>query len=240
MQVDVVGGLGARADLPEAAWRRVESDATRMFRLDDELGSFYERCRREGAPFAEAPRTGFGRLLRSPTLFEDLVKVLATTNTTWGGTKSMVSNLVRLAGSRGAFPTPRQVARLGADRIREEARWGYRAEYLAELSRDVDRGAHDLDRWDRWCGTTDELEAEVRALPGFGPYATAHVLSLLGRFDRIGVDTAFRAFMKSKYFPKARKPVTDARMVSIYDRWGEWRGLAYWFDLWYEAAADEL
>jgi 3-methyladenine DNA glycosylase/8-oxoguanine DNA glycosylase len=38
---------------------------------------------------------------------------------------------------------------------------------------------------------------------------------------------------KEKYFPKARKPVTDKRMLEIYDVWGEWRALAYWFDLWY-------
>jgi hypothetical protein len=22
-------------------------------------------------------------------------------------------------------------------------------------------------------------------------------------------------------------------MLEIYDKWGEWRALAYWFDLWY-------
>ena len=202
-----------------------------MFQLDRDLAEFVRLARGAGDSFGTAVKRGFGRLLRAPSLFEDVVKILATTNTTWSGTVAMARNLVRLTGAE-AFPTPAEVAGLGAHRLAREGRWGYRAPYLAGLAGAVSGGELDLERWESWDGSTAELEAEVRRVPGLGPYAAAHVLMLLGRFDRIGIDTAFRSFVRQKYFPRARKPVSDARMLAVYEDWGEWRGLAYWADLW--------
>ena len=232
VEMAVRTGRGARSGLSPATWRVIERDVRHMLRLDEDLSEFHALCLRAGPPFDHAARRGFGRLLRSPTLFEDLVKVLATTNTQWSGTKAMVAKLVDLGGIGGAFPGPERVAELGAARIRDRARWGYRAPYLVGLAKAIARGKLDLAEWESWKGTTDELEAEIRSVPGFGPYAAAHVLTLLGRYDRIGVDTVFREFVRRAHFPRARKPVTDRRMLAVYDRWGEWKMLAYWFELW--------
>ncbi len=229
----VTGGRGARVGLSASEWSAVRSAARHLLRLDDDLEPFYARCREAGEPFIHAERTGFGRLMRSPTLFEDIVKILATTNTTWAGTKSMVANLVSLADDEGIFPTPERVVAIGAKRLREQGRWGYRAEPLAKIARAAASGRLELGRWESWDGSTVDFESEILELPGIGPYAAAHVLAVLGRYDRIGLDTVFRGFVKEKYFPRARKPVTDERMLKIYDKWGEWRALAYWFDLWY-------
>ena len=62
--------------------------------------------------------SGRGALLRSPTLWEDVVKTICTTNVSWGNTVSMVRRLVEQLGApytqRHAasllFPTPQQVA----------------------------------------------------------------------------------------------------------------------------------
>jgi 3-methyladenine DNA glycosylase/8-oxoguanine DNA glycosylase len=229
----VTAGLGARVGLSRSDWVAVESAVTRILRLTDDLAPFYARCHRAGEPYVHAERTGFGRLIRAASLFEDVAKVLATTNTTWAGTTAMVANLVSLADNQGVFPTPERVVAIGAKRLREQGRWGYRAEPLARIARAAATGRLDFDRWESWDGSTADLEAEILELPGIGPYAAAHVLAVLGRYDRIGLDTVFRGFVKEKYFPKARKPVTDKRMLEIYDVWGEWRALAYWFDLWY-------
>jgi 3-methyladenine DNA glycosylase/8-oxoguanine DNA glycosylase len=231
VEISVVGGRGARSGLDDAGWAAIERSATHILQLERDLSEFEGRARIAGDSFAVAVDRGFGRLLRAPTLFEDVVRVLATTNTMWAGTVAMVRNLVRMTPG-DAFPTPGQVAAIGAGRLASEGRWGYRAAYLAGFAEEVVDKEIDLDRWERWDSTTAELEAEVRRVPGLGPYATAHVLTLLGRFDRIGIDTAFRSFVRQKYFPRARKPVTDARMLAIYEKWGEWRGLAYWADLW--------
>lgn len=233
------GGRGAPVRVgtdvaPRASgWRAIESAAHRSLDLDRSLATFHALCREAGSPWDEAPELGFGRLYRSPTLFEDLVKVLATTNTNWGGTKAMVAALVDVAGPDGAFPTAGEVAAVGPDRLRSEARWGYRAESLAALAEAVAEDRLDLDRWESWDGETEALEAEVLALRGFGPYAAAQVLALLGRYDRIGVDSVFRTFVRERHFPRARKPPSDARMLKVYARWGRWRMLAYWFEVWH-------
>ena len=239
IDMEVLSGRGSRSGLPSPAWCMIERDARHMLRLDEDLSAFHALCRGAGPPFDRAAARGFGRLLRSPTLFEDLVKVLATTNTQWSGTKAMVAKLVDLADEGGAFPGPERVAELGAARIRDRARWGYRAAYLVGLAKAIAKGQLDLARWESWEGTTDELEAEIRGVPGFGPYAAAHVLTLLGRYDRIGVDTVFREFVRRAHFPRARQPVTDRRMLAVYDRWGEWKMLAYWFELWTDYVGDE-
>jgi 3-methyladenine DNA glycosylase/8-oxoguanine DNA glycosylase len=236
VEVAVTGGAGARSGLPARDRAAVRAALGRMLRLDQDLMEFHERCRAAGPSFAGAPAAGFGRLLRSPTLFEDMVKVLATTNTAWSGTRAMVARLVALTGG-AAFPSPAEVAALGAARLRSEGRWGYRAEYLASLAERVTAGELDLGSWERWEGSTEELEAEIRRLPGFGPYAAGHVLALLGRYDRIGVDTDFRSFVRRRHFPRARKAPSPRRMLAVYDRWGSWRFLAYWWELWSESYA---
>lgn len=231
VEMEVVAGRGSRSGLTPATWARIERDVRHMLRLDEDLSAFHARCRMVGPPFDRAAARDYGRLLRSPTLFEDVVKVLATTNTTWSGTIAMVGKLVELAG-RGSFPGPRDVATLGVAKIRDRARWGYRAAYLARFAEAVASGELDLGAWERWEGSTPDLEQEIRRVPGLGPYAAAQVLTLLGRYDRIGVDTVFRSFVKRTHFPRARKPVSDQRMLAVYERWGEWKMLAYWFEVW--------
>lgn len=238
VRLAVVGGRGSRAGLSAADWSPVARDARHMLRLDEDFSAFHALCRETGAAFARAAEIGFGRLLRSPTLFEDVTKVLATTNTTWSGTISMLRRLVEVAGHDGVFPGPEAVAELGTARLRDDARWGYRAAYLSRLAEGVADGSLDLSEWERWQGTTAELEEEIRGVPGLGPYAAAHVLTLLGRYDRIGVDTVFRAFVRNAHFPRARKPVSDRRMLDVYRRWGEWRMLAYWYELWSDYSGD--
>src|SRR5438128_1725198 len=54
-----------------------------MFRLDEDLSPFYSVAR-EDEQLAWAA-LGAGRMLRSPTVFEDVVKTICTTNTAWSG-----------------------------------------------------------------------------------------------------------------------------------------------------------
>jgi 3-methyladenine DNA glycosylase/8-oxoguanine DNA glycosylase len=236
IQVDVVAGKGSRGGLDVRDRQAIERAARRMLRLDEDFTEFHALCRHAGPPFDRAPVMGFGRLLRSPTLFEDLVKVLATTNVTWGGTRAMVGNLVAMT-RRGIFPSPGEIAAIGAARLRSGGRWGYRAAYLAALAAAVEGKDLDLDAWESWPGTTDELEETIRRIPGFGPYAAGHVLALLGRYDRIAVDTDFRSFVRRRHFPRARKLPSARRMLQVYEKWGKWRFLAYWWEMWSESYA---
>ena len=74
-----------------------------MLRLDEDLSGFYLVAAAD-PPLAWAT-AGAGRMLRSPTVFEDLVKTICTTNCTWSATERMVGALVartRTAGGRRA------------------------------------------------------------------------------------------------------------------------------------------
>ena len=56
-----------------------------MLRLDDDLSPFYARA--AGDPDLAWAAAGAGRMLRSPTVFEDLVKTICTTNCTWSAAR---------------------------------------------------------------------------------------------------------------------------------------------------------
>ena len=82
-------------------------------RLDEDLSPLLRASPRP-IPSSPGPRDGAGRMMRSPTVFEDVVKTICTTNCAWSATVRMVSALVEHLGEpasrrrrpRRAFPTP--------------------------------------------------------------------------------------------------------------------------------------
>ena len=74
-----------------------------------------------------------------------------------------------------------------------------------------------------------ELKDYLR-LPGIGPYGAAHLLAMDGRHDLIAVDTEFRRFVRERYH--GGRKVSDATMLRRYAKWGRWKYLAYWSELW--------
>src|SRR5687767_1722048 len=60
-----------------------------VLRMDEDLSEFYELI--EGDPDLAWAATGAGRLVRSPTAFEDVVKTVCTTNCSWAATTKMVT-----------------------------------------------------------------------------------------------------------------------------------------------------
>ena len=121
--------------------RRIAGFIARMFRLDDDLSPFYRRIADdENLSWAAA---GAGRLLSSPTVFEDVVKTICTTNCAWSATIRMTTALVARGG--GAFPEPQLLAATPDAWYRDVARMGYRGPYVKSIARDVAAGALDLE-----------------------------------------------------------------------------------------------
>ena len=182
-----------------------------------------------------------GRLMRSPTVFEDLVKTICTTNCSWALTKKMVSNLVEklgreTPGGKKAFPTAEQMAVADADFYRSEIRTGYRSVYFAELARRVAAGEIDPESWLESDLPTSELKKEIKQIKGIGDYAAENLLKLLGRYDGLALDSALRSGFYEKY--KNGNPCPDAEIREFYEKFGKWQGLAIWFDMsrrWLEA-----
>src|SRR6476661_3483311 len=88
-----------RIDLPNKSFDEagIVRDVRHILRLDDDIEHFYATISgHERLEWVAAKKAG--RLLRSPTVFEDLVKTLCTTNCSWGLTKKMVDNLVTKLG----------------------------------------------------------------------------------------------------------------------------------------------
>jgi len=78
--------------------------------------------------------------------------------------------------------------------------------------------------------STEELFKSYRTLPGIGPYGAAHLLAMDGRHDFIAVDTEFRRYVRETYH-KGRR-ISDGTMLRRYRKWGRWKYLAYWSELW--------
>ena len=214
----------------------LRSAVGRMFRTDQDLREFYALCRARGGRWLR-PTQGLGRLLRSPALFEDVVKVICTTNIQWGGTRRMAQALVDTLGepypddpALHAFPTPEALAAVAPETLADSVRLGYRTGYVHALATRVARGELDLDALATSDMPTPELRKALLAIKGVGNYAAASLLMLLDRYDDLAVDTAFRQFVSTAYFGGQRPP--DAEAAAIYETWGRWKYLAYWFDIW--------
>jgi 3-methyladenine DNA glycosylase/8-oxoguanine DNA glycosylase len=79
-----------------------------MFRFDENLFDFYKLVEEDTE--LSWCSLGAGRMLRAPTVFEDVVKTICTTNTAWSGTRKMTAALVDNLGIQapgGAHTFPR-------------------------------------------------------------------------------------------------------------------------------------
>ena len=180
-------------------------------------------------------------MLRSPTVFEDVVKTICTTNTAWGGTVRMVTALVDGLGTAAptgghAFPSPAQMAAADESFYRDVARAGYRGAYLRTLAASVASGELDLEELNDPELPVEEIEERLLALPGVGPYAAAHVmLTSLGRYSRLVLDS----WTRPAYARFAGRKASDKTIVRRFNRYGDYAGLAFWLLLTRDWVADE-
>ena len=216
---------------PEAA--TVLRDCRHILRLDDDLRDFYLATSND-PEFAWIEEQGAGRLLRSPTVFEDLVKMICTTNCSWALTLKMVNGLVDNVGretghGRRSFPNAEALATMPLKFFVDEMRSGYRAPYFKELAERVASGELNVEEWLTSELPTAELAKQIKGVKGVGPYAAENLLKLLGRYDGLALDSWTRA----KFFEirnNGRK-ANDKKIARYYSRFNEWRGLALWCDV---------
>ena len=219
----------------------VVAQVRHVLSLDLDLTPFYAEAARD--PDLVWVVTGAGRMVRSPTVFEDVVKTICTTNTSWGGTTRMVNALVQHLGEKApgapanspygrAFPTATAMAAAPPSFYKKVAGAGYRGAYLKALAVDVAKGRVDLEALAT--ASRDELPDEemakrLQALPGVGPYAAAHIMLMLGRYDRLILDSWTRP--KYARLLGRKRPVSDRTMVHRFRRYGRYAGLAFWLFL---------
>ena len=232
--VQIVIQVHSASDLSASALAEITANVRWMLKLDRDYHAFYALAGQH-AHIGRVVGQGRGRLLRAPTLWEDVVKTIATTNVTWGNTKAMIGRLVETLGdpfgldpSRRAFPTPAQVAAADPALFANVIRMGYRNAYVQQLAAEIVSGARDLEALRHATLPTAELKKAVKSIKGIGDYAAHTLLMLLGDYSELPIDSEYRSFVVARYF--AGQTPSEKELAAIYAAWGEWKYLAYWFD----------
>lgn len=212
---------------------RIERGIRHILRLDDDLNEFYSSLELDPR-LAWIAEVYAGRLMRSPNVWEDLVKTICTTNCSWALTKKMIVNLVEKLGEtaadgRKAFPTPEAMASRDATFYRGEVRAGYRSPYFVELAEAVVSGTVDPESWATSDLPTPELKKELKKVKGVGDYAAENMLKLLGRYDGLALDS----WLRGKFYKTHNrgKVCSDKKIYKFYGKFGKWKGLAAWCDM---------
>lgn len=233
-------GAGARVAIKgrqpgERTLKAIADKVVHVLRLDEDLSGFYDVAHAD--PDLSWAVTGAGRMIRCPTVFEEVVKTICTTNCAWSGTVRMVGAIVGELGEPAAgapdagplgraFPTPEAMASAGEPFYRERAKAGYRGAYLISLASSVADGSVDLEELAIADDISDEeVEQRLLALPGVGPYAAAHIMMMIGRYSRLILDSWSRpAYLRLAKKRSAKDNVIQKR----FTRYGAYAGLAFW------------
>ena len=238
--VEVAAGTPGRARIAVRGRRPGAREAAALLaavahvrRLDEDLRPFYALV--AGDPALGWAGAGAGRMVRSQSVFEDVVKTICTTNCAWSATERMVHALVGHLGEPApgapasgpwgrAFPTAAAMAAAPEAFYRDVARAGYRGAYLRSLAHAVAAGELDLEALGEPALPDGEVELRLLALPGVGPYAAAHVMMLLGRYSRLVLDS----WTRPTYARLTGRAVPDRTLERRFRRYGRWAGLAFW------------
>jgi 3-methyladenine DNA glycosylase/8-oxoguanine DNA glycosylase len=127
-----------------------------------------------------------------------------------------------------AFPTAEAIAQADPRLFTETIPLSYRGPYIHRLAQQVAAGELDLEGFRDTSVPTETLKRKLQAIRGVGPYATHTLLMLLGRYEELAIDSEMRAFVRQRYF-NGKHP-NDKEIRAVYEDWGRWRYLAYWFD----------
>jgi 3-methyladenine DNA glycosylase/8-oxoguanine DNA glycosylase len=216
--------------------REITEIVTWMLALDQDFSEFYELARQE-PKLKQVEEKAQGRVLRSPTLFEDTIKTILTTNTVWSGTIRMTEALVNQFGepltgdsNQHAFPTPERIAASDEGTLRGTTRLGYRSPYILNLAQDIYSGKLDLESLKTASVPTDQLRKELLSIKGVGNYAAANLLMILGRYSYLTIDSWAIKMVSHEWYDD--QTIGPSEVENAFEKWGEWKGLAYWLWDW--------
>ncbi|KAK9851355.1 hypothetical protein WJX84_010076 [Apatococcus fuscideae] len=229
--------ISADHALTSTSWTAVTHQVARMLRLSakdcEDIAGFQ-------ALSQTAAQQNFGRLFRSPDVWEDMVKSILLCNCGWGRTVAMNAALVKHVG-KGAFPTASQTAEYGAEQLQADCGLGYRARTLCKLAQQVAAGDIQLEAFEAGSSSAtswEEVEPEIRKAAGMGPFTAANVLQLMGYYGHVPCDSETMRHLKKHHGVTSCPPgQLQQRVQQVYAKYAPFQFLAYWHELWrdYEA-----
>ncbi len=236
-------GSELRVAFDRALTRREQGEArgqiARMLRLDEDA----EHVRTFHAADPRWAESGRGRLFRSPTMFEDVIKTVTSCNVAWPSTVRMNRRLCEVLGrasSKGAppaFPRVERLARTRPGTLRARCGVGYRDQRIVELAKLFKpRGRQPAELDPAWFEDPATSDADVRtallALPGIGPYAAANIMQLLGRYGHVPLDTESVRHGKTVLGMQGTDREIMRAVGEHFAPFGAHVFRSYWFELW--------
>ena len=204
---------------------------SRMLRLDEDhehVAAFHAADRRW-------KKSGRGRLFRSPTLFEDVLKTVTSCNVAWPSTMKMNERLCEVVGPGGSFPSAPRLARMRPGTLRARCSVGYRDKRIVELAAIFTpgrRGGIDTAWLEDPATADDAVHEALLVLPGIGPYAAANIMQLLGRYARLPLDTESVRHGRTILKYKATSAHVTKKVHAHYAPFGDQAFRSYWFEMW--------
>lgn len=185
------------------------------FRLDGTHDRFLREVRRD-APLDRALARYPGLRLLAQDPWEILVSYILSANSNVGKISRTIERLSSLAGAPiggggRRFPTPEALARLSETQLRSTG-MGYRAPYVRDAARLVERGG--LDPYALVRMPYEEAHAQLVETPGVGAKVADCVLLYgCGHFGAFPIDVWIDRVIREEYFPRKRMN---------YRAWGDW------------------
>ena len=204
---------------------------SRMLRLDEDhehVAAFHAADRRW-------KKSGRGRLFRSPTLFEDVLKTVTSCNVAWPSTMKMNERLCEVVGPGGSFPSAPRLARMRPGTLRARCSVGYRDKRIVELAAIFTpgrRGGIDTAWLEDPATADDAVHEALLELPGIGPYAAANIMQLLGRYARLPLDTESVRHGRTILKYKGTSAQVMKKVHAHYAPFGDQAFRSYWFEMW--------
>ncbi|WP_297510490.1 DNA-3-methyladenine glycosylase [Thermococcus sp.] len=211
-------------DLGKREKKLVKEKLSFILGLDTDLGSFYAEI--SDSPFAFLAEEFKGLTMpASPSPYQALVEVIAQQQVSFEFAQRTIANLVRLAGKRVgdiyAFPTAEDIAGLSDEELKE-ARLGYRARYIKNLTALYIKGKLNLDLWD-W--KAEDAIKYLTKFRGIGKWTAELFLAYgLRKNTYPAGDLGLRRGI-AKIFGRNVKDVREKDVRGVIEPYGKWKGL---------------
>ncbi|KAG8365722.1 hypothetical protein BUALT_Bualt17G0001500 [Buddleja alternifolia] len=205
----------------------------------------------------EAKKKGFGRVFRSPTLFEDMVKSVLLCCAPWKRSLEMAEALCDLQFKNkrrryssnnycckecdewgiisygNYFPSPKEIANfVDEETLNKKCNLGYRASIILHLARSIENGTIKIAEFEE--EEEEKLFLKLNKIKGFGPFTVANIMMCIGFYRHIPVDTETIKHLHKVHGVESskmrKKRQREEVIADIYGKYGPFKCLAYWME----------